>query len=95
MGLLGCLASFQRLMEKVMDGITNILIYIDDIINHTQDHPEHLYLGPNLTATGSAQTQDQPGHDYLGTKEVPYLGFTLTPKSILPGQEKIKDLLRS
>jgi hypothetical protein len=42
MGLLGCPASFQRLMEKVMDGIKNVLIYIDYVIIHTQGHERHL-----------------------------------------------------
>jgi hypothetical protein len=32
MGLLGCPANFQRLMEKLMDGIGNVIVYIDDLL---------------------------------------------------------------
>jgi len=42
MGLLGCPASFQRLMEQVLRGLQNILIYIDDMLIHTDTHERHL-----------------------------------------------------
>ncbi len=32
MGLLGCPASFQRLMEGVLRDISNVLVYIDDLL---------------------------------------------------------------
>jgi hypothetical protein len=31
MGLLGCPASFKRLMEGIMRNISNVIVYIDDI----------------------------------------------------------------
>ncbi len=42
MGLLGCPASFQRLMETVVNGITNVIVYIDDLLVHLATHEEHL-----------------------------------------------------
>ncbi len=48
MGLLGCPASFQRLMEGVMRNISNVIVYIDDLLVHTKTHkkpcrlPQHL-----------------------------------------------------
>jgi len=36
MGLLGCPALFQRLMELVMKDIPNVLVYIDDILIHSK-----------------------------------------------------------
>ena len=35
MGLLGSPASFQRLVEAVLKGIPNVIVYIDDLIIHT------------------------------------------------------------
>jgi len=35
MGLLGCPASFQRLMEGVLTDISNVIVYIDDLLLHT------------------------------------------------------------
>jgi hypothetical protein len=42
MGLLGCPASFQRLMETVVHNISNIIVYIDDLLVHSASHYEHL-----------------------------------------------------
>ncbi len=42
MGLLGCPASFQHLMETVLRNISNVLVYIDDILLHTATHEDHL-----------------------------------------------------
>ena len=42
MGLLGAPASFQRLMEKVVKDIHNTQVYIEDLLCHSADHPEHL-----------------------------------------------------
>jgi len=42
MGLLGCPASFQRLMETVLFNIKNVLVYIDDLLVRTANHDDHL-----------------------------------------------------
>jgi len=44
MGLLGCPASFQLLMEGVLRDIPNVLVYIDDILVHTDTHEKHLQV---------------------------------------------------
>ena len=44
MGLLGCPASFQKLMERALQGIQNIIVYIDDVIIHTATHEHHLQI---------------------------------------------------
>jgi hypothetical protein len=38
----GCPASFQRLMEQVLQGLQNVLIYIDDLLINTDTHEWHL-----------------------------------------------------
>jgi len=42
MGSLGCPASFQRLMEGVLREITNVLVYIDDLLVHNDTQEKHL-----------------------------------------------------
>jgi hypothetical protein len=42
MGLLGCPASFQRLMKGVLRNISNVIVNIDDLLVHTQTHEDHL-----------------------------------------------------
>jgi Reverse transcriptase (RNA-dependent DNA polymerase) len=42
MGLLGCPASFQCLMETVLRNINKVMDYIEDMLLHTATHEEHL-----------------------------------------------------
>jgi hypothetical protein len=44
MGVLGCPASFQRLMEKLMDVIDNVIVYIDDLLIHSKTNEHHLQI---------------------------------------------------
>jgi hypothetical protein len=44
MGLLGCPASFQRLMEGVLGDIPNVLVYIDDLLVHTDTHEKYFHV---------------------------------------------------
>ena len=85
MGLLGSPESFLRLMEKVLDGIRNIIVYIYDVIIHTATREHHLQvLDQVLTKLEEHQLKIN-----LAT-EVAYLGFVLTPERIRPGREKLQ-----
>jgi hypothetical protein len=42
MGLLSSPASFQRLMEGVLLDIQNVLVYMDDILVHTETHEKQV-----------------------------------------------------
>jgi hypothetical protein len=91
MGLLGCPASFQRLVEGVLHDIPNMLVNIDDLLVHTDTHEKHLVILDNVLA----RLQKNPLKINLekcvfGNKEVSYLGFTLTPEGIKPGKNKLK-----
>jgi hypothetical protein len=42
MGLMGGLARFQHLMETVVNCISKVIIYIDNLLVHSTTHEEHL-----------------------------------------------------
>jgi hypothetical protein len=42
MGLLGCPANFQCLMETVVTNIASVMVYIDDLLVHSASHEEHI-----------------------------------------------------
>ena len=91
MGLLGCPASFQRLMEAAMLGIAKVIVYIDDLLIHSASHEEQLLtlsavLG-RLVHHGLKINLDKC---VFGNEEVSYLGFTLTPSGIFPGRDKLQ-----
>jgi hypothetical protein len=88
MGLLGCPASFQRLMEGVLRNISNVIVYIDDLLVHTQNHEDHLkVLDQVLTRLHTNNLKINLDKCFFGNKEVSYLGFTLTPEGIKPGKK--------
>jgi hypothetical protein len=91
MGLLGCPASFQRLMEGVLRNISNVIIYIDDLLVHTQTHEEHIHvLDKVLERLHTINLKINLDKCFFSNKEVSYLGFTLMPAGIKPGKNKLK-----
>ncbi len=91
MGLLGCPASFQRLMEQVLRGLQNTLIYIDDVLIHTDTHKKHLEaLEQVLMRLHQHHLKINLDKCLFGDQQVSYLGFTLTPNGIKPGKAKLK-----
>ena len=91
MGLLGCPATFQRLVETVVDGIANIIVYIDDLIIHSQNYEKHLTtLDELFTRLQAHNLKVNLNKCVFGSKEVMYLGFHLTESGIKPGIDKLK-----
>jgi hypothetical protein len=91
MGLLGCPASFQCLMEGVLRDIPNVLVYIDNLLVHTDTHEKHLQvLDQVLARLHKNHLKINLEKCVFGNKKVSYLGFTLTPDGIKPGKNKLK-----
>jgi hypothetical protein len=91
LGLLGCPASFQRLMEKLMDGIDNVIVYIDDLLIHSKSHEHHLQILDNvMTCLSENNMKINVAKCFFRNTEVNYLGFRLTPEGIKPGKDKLK-----
>ena len=83
MGLLGAPASFQRLMEKVVEDIHNTQVYIDDLLCHSADRPEQLVLLDQVLARLTHHGINMNLNKCVcGSPQVTYLGFELTPEGI-------------
>jgi hypothetical protein len=96
MGLLGCPASLQRLMEQVLRGLEHILIYVDDMLIHTDTHEKHLKaLEQVLMRLHQHHLKINLDKCLFGDQQVSYLGFTLTPEGIKPGEAKLKTIQRA
>jgi hypothetical protein len=91
MGLLGCPASIQRLMETVIHNISNVIVYIHDLLVHSASHEEHLAtLNKVLQRLVQHNIKINLQKCVFGSKEVSYLGFRLTEEGIKPGIDKLK-----
>ena len=91
MGLLGCPASFQRMMEAVVKGLEGIIVYIDDLLVHSDTHEKQINILEQLfqwlLQNGIKVNLDKC---IFGNKNVSYLGFQITEKGIIPGSYKLK-----
>jgi hypothetical protein len=91
MGLLGCPASFQRLVELAMKGLVNVIVYIDDILLHSKTHQEHRnQLEKMFNRLRNTNLNVNLKKCEFGADNVSYLGYRLTPDGILPGKDKLK-----
>ena len=91
MGLLGCPSSFQRLMETVVHGLQNVIVYIDDLLLHSSTHDEHvLLLDLLLQRLVQHNVKLNLQKCEFGSKNVAYLGFRLTEEGVKPGADKLK-----
>ncbi|MDP2789023.1 MAG: reverse transcriptase family protein, partial [bacterium] len=91
MGLKSAPSGFQRLVELAMQGLQNVIVYIDDLILHSHDHESHRRdlqkLFDCLRKTGLKVNLKKCN---FGSNNVSYLGFRLTPAGILPGVDKLQ-----
>jgi hypothetical protein len=91
MGLLGCPASFQCLMETVVNRIYNVIVYIDDLLVHSATHEEHLAtLGQVLKRLIQHKIKINLQKCVFGSKKLSYLGFRCTEEGTKPGTDKLK-----
>jgi hypothetical protein len=75
----------------VLRDIANILVYIDELLIHTNTHKKHLaVLDKVLACLHKNHLKINLEKCISGNEEVSYLGFTLMPDSIKPGKNKLK-----
>ncbi len=74
-------------MEGVLWDIPNILVYIDDVLVHTDTHEKNLeILDQVLARLHKNHLKINLEKCVFGNKEFSYLGFTLMPEGIKPGK---------
>ncbi len=78
-------------MESVLQNIQNVIVYINNLLIHSDTHERHLQI--------LEQVLDRLKQNHLkinlekcifGNKEVSYLGFTLILEGIKPNKNKLK-----
>jgi hypothetical protein len=91
LGLASAPSAFQRLVELVVKGISNVVIYIDDLIIYSKTHEEHLQtLDAVFTRLASHNLRVNLKKCVFGSNETSYLGFWLSKNGIFPGTDKLK-----
>jgi len=94
MGLQGSPSSFSRLMDKVLQGATNTVTFVDDVLVHSRSFAAHMeHLEQVFSRLLRAGLKLNLPKCRLGQAEVPYLGHTLSAAGVTPGKDKHKALL--
>ena len=92
-GLTSAPATFQRLMESVLQGLhwKTLLLYLDDIIVIAPDFETHLArLEEVFRRLATARLKLKPSKCELLQEKVKYLGHVVSPQGVSTDPEKIK-----
>ena len=91
MGMQNSAQSFQRLLDSVLSGLSNVFAYLDDILIYSSSEKEHLKtieeLFRRLSKAGLAIALDKCE---FGVKSLDYLGYTISSRGIRPVEKKIE-----
>ena len=90
-GLCGAPSTFMRLMSEVVQGLTNIFTYLDDVIvfsSSAEDHKMHLSaLFQRLAKYGLKVNKEKCR---LGVEELDFLGHHITKEGFQPVRDKVE-----
>ena len=92
-GLTNAPATFQRLMNKLFSGKEwdFVFVYLDDILVASKSTEEHLvHLQKVTKRLREAGLRLKPSKCIFATKQVEYLGHTLTAEGVRPNQKNIQ-----
>ena len=88
-GLTGAPASFTRLMSLVLGGLTHCLVYLDDIIVHSQTFEQHMEsLREVFEKIRKSGLKLKPTKCHLFQKSVTFLGHVVSKDGIATDPEK-------
>lgn len=93
-GMKNAPATFQRLMGKVTAGLSNVVVYIDDAVVHSNTWAEHLeHLRQLLQRLQQAGLVANLVKCEIGKGQVTYLGHLVGRGKVLPRRAKIQAIL--
>jgi hypothetical protein len=91
-------ATFQRLMDKVLNGLTwrQCLVYIDDVLVFGKDFNEQIRnLDLVLDRIKNAYLKLKPEKCKIADNKVDYLGFCISDQGRQPARRKVEALMRA
>ena len=92
-GLRNAGATFQRLMNTILQDLPYVFCYVDDILVYSPDeesHREHLHaVFTKLRDAGLVVNKEKC---VLGQRQVDFLGHRITAEGISPLPERVKDI---
>ena len=95
-GMVNAPALFTRMMRSLLEGIPNVVHYIDDIVIFSSSWEEHVQdVRRVLTALRAAHLTAKPTKCHFGCNKVEFLGHMLGEGKISPTQEGVEMVLKA
>lgn len=95
-GLKNAPSTFQRVMDSILCGLDNTLVYMDDIIVYSTSLQEHMTnLDDLFRRLREANMKIQLDKSDFSTKETSFLGHIITPDGVKPDPKKIEAIQKS
>ncbi len=96
MGLKGCPGSFARLMDICLAGLSNVLVYIDDVLIHGKTEQDCINtLEKVLARLTQHNLKINVGKSTFLQPNTEYLGHSLSVNGISPGKDKTAAILQA
>ncbi len=93
-GVVNAPAVFTRLMRKVLQGISNVDSYIDDILEGTEDWDEHMVrLRSVLGRLRQYHLTAKPSKVVIGYRKLRFLGHTIGEGQMQPDPRKLDKII--
>ena len=95
-GVASAPAMFQQIMERVLQGIPNVVVYLDDILVTGKDEPEHLLLlGQVLSRLEEHGLRLKREKCYFMDHAVDYLGYHVDGEGLHPMASKVSAIVEA
>ena len=89
-GLTNAPPSFQRMMDKVLDGLEGVRVYLDDILITAADEEEHLRrLRAVFQRLRDVRLTLKAKKTSLGVAKASFLGFCVDRHGVMPEPDKV------
>ncbi len=92
-GLVNAPATFSRIMRLLLQGVSKVSNYIDDILIHTQTWEEHMEkLKEVFHRLRNAQLTARPSKCFIGYEEIEFLGHVVGNGYVQPKRDKVESI---
>ena len=89
-GLTNAPATFQRLMDKLINGWNFVFIYLDDILIASRNFKEHIsHVTEVLQRLQDVGLKVKPSKCRFAEKQVHYLGFSVSAAGVSPTHKNV------
>ncbi|XP_071486350.1 uncharacterized protein [Diadema antillarum] len=95
-GMVNAPAIFSRLMRTVLEGLTNVVNYIDDILVYSETWEEHFHaLESVMQRLAEAGLTAKPSKCHVGFRSLDFLGHVVGDGILKPHPDKVSQILNA